>query len=335
MRIARRVVAWGLVAIGLASCGGEDLRPNVASTSPSSSPTDSSAAPTTSAPQTSTTSSANATPTASSGSTVAFVDLPGVDTSALVPSEKGYFTEIVSEAPSPCGDPTTIQTCVLEKRACALCIPAAQDVVRLVAQGEYKSDVERWLGLRFDAGKVVDPIPLDQHPVLGRKAAPIEIVEFADFECPFCGVAAPKIHALVEKDAKYANKVRLVFYNMPLKAHVHAEPAARAAWAAHLQGKFWPMHDQLFAHQDKLEDADLEGYAKAAGCDLGKWKAAFTAAPTAKRVADDYAFGEKIGVEGTPSIYVDRRKFTSLGADEFEVQLRRWLDEELMIKSGK
>jgi protein-disulfide isomerase len=249
----------------------------------------------------------------------------------LVASEKSYFTEIVSEAPSPCGDPTTIQTCVLEKRACATCVPAAEDVARFVRQGEYKSDVLRWLGLRFDASKKLDAIPLDQHPVLGRKDAPIEIVEFADFECPFCGVAAPKVHALIEKDPKYANKVRLVFYNMPLKAHAHADAAARAAWAAHLQGKFWAMHDQLFAHQDKLEDADLESYAKAVGCDLGKWKTAFAAAPTEKRMNDDYALGEKIGVEGTPSFFVNRRKFTSLGADEFEVQIRRWLDEELIV----
>ena len=319
---ARRPVA--LLFFTFVACAGEEHR--VASSPPTNAIATSSASPTpTSTPIPSATTSAS-TPE----STVKFVELPGVDTSALVASEKSYFTEIVSEAPSPCGDPTTIQTCVLEHRPCAWCVPAAQDVARLVVQGEYKSDVSRWLGLRFDASKVVDAIPTDKHPTLGRKEAPIEIVEFADFECPFCGVAAPKVHALVDKDAKYANKVRLVFVNMPLQAHVHAEPAARAAWAAHLQGKFWPMHDQLFAHQDALEEPDLEKYAKAAGCDLVKWKAAFSAPTTATRVADDYALGTKVGVEGTPTLFVDRRKFVSLGADDFDTQLRRWLDEELM-----
>lgn len=325
MRFARRL---GLLLVALLSaCSGEEHRPTTAAQATTSGTT-----------STSSTSSSSAPPPPPSSNEPPpppqrIVELPGVDTSQLAPSEKAWFSEIVVDAPSPCGDPSTIETCIVDHRPCALCVPAAKDVARLVVQGEYKSDIRKWLGFRFAPQSVVDAIPLDEHPTLGRKDATIEIVEFADFECPHCGLVAPKMHALVEKDPKYANVLRLVFANMPLAAHAHAEPAARAAWAAHLQGKFWPMHDQLFAHQDALTDADLEGYAKAVGCDLGKWKKAFAADATKQRVADDYALGTKVGVEGTPTLFINRRKFVQLGNDEFETQLKRWIDEELTAKA--
>ncbi len=260
------------------------------------------------------------------------VELPGASDD-LAPSEKAYLTEIAESFNSPCGEPITLETCILEQRPCKLCGPAASTAARLVKQGEYKSDIRKWLELRFTDAALVEAFPPSPSPVFGGIKAPIEIVEFADFECPHCGKVAPMVHALAEK-GPIAGKIRIVFKNMPLKMHPHAEPAARAAWAAHQQGRFWPMHDLLFGNQDALGEDDLEGYAKKLGLDLAKWKADFTSQAAKDAIAKDYALGERSGVTGTPSLFINRRRFVPLGSDDFQVQLETWVKTELLKTPG-
>ena len=260
------------------------------------------------------------------------VDLPGVDTSELLTSEKARFTELVEGTPSPCGEAFNLDVCVLEKRGCALCVPAAQIVATLVQQGEYKGDIRAWLDRRFfddDALKTIE-IGSSPSPSTGPAKAPLQIVEFADFECPACGRMAPVLHKLLSDDGDLANKVRLVFKHMPLKVHEHAELAARASWAAQQQGKFWPMHALLFAHQDALLPSDLDGYAKTLGLDLKRFHVDLESKKAKERVAEDYALGESVGLTGTPTLFVNRRKFVPIGPDEVGVQLERWLRLELL-----
>ena len=100
--------------------------------------------------------------------------------------------------------------------------------------------------------------------------APVTIVEFSDFQCPYCGAAHPELARLLRE---FDGQVKLVFKYFPLSAHERAMPAARAAEAAARQGKFWEMHDLLFEHQHELEDADCERYASALGLDMERFKA--------------------------------------------------------------
>ena len=105
----------------------------------------------------------------------------------------------------------------------------------------------------------------------GPKNAPVTIVEFSDFQCPFCGRVVPTLKQLEEQ---YKGKVRVAFKNQPLPFHPNARPAAEAALAANEQGKFWEMHDKLFANQQALDRAALEKYAQELGLDMDKFKAA-------------------------------------------------------------
>ncbi len=260
------------------------------------------------------------------------VELPGVDTGSLVVAEKQAFSKVVREAMSPCGDPVTVEVCVKEKRACNRCLPAAQIAAKMVSKGESEADIKAFLENRFD-DKAVKTIELGQSPSLGPPNAPIVIVEWADFECPHCGMAAPILHKTIE-EPQFKGKVRFVFKNYPLPSHEHADPAARASVAAQNQGKFWEMHDQLFTHQEQLGNQDIEGYAKKLGLDMDKFRVDWVSNDTKDRVAKDKQAGANVGISGTPTVYINGRKFMQYGHADFAEQLREWLKLELQITGG-
>lgn len=260
------------------------------------------------------------------------VELPGVDTGSLILTEKRLFSKVVREVMSPCGDPVTLEVCVKEARACNRCVPAAKTVSKMVSKGEGEKEIRDWLENRFD-DKAVKQIDIGSSPSLGPADAPLVIVEWADFECPHCGMAAPVIHKTIE-DPELKPKTRFVFKNYPLPTHEHADAAARATVAAGNQGKFWEMHDQLFTHQEQLTNQEIEGYAKKLGLDIDRFKADWVSNDTKDKVAKDKEQGAKIGVTGTPALYINGRKFMQYGHGDFGDQLKDWLRLELAIKKG-
>jgi protein-disulfide isomerase len=150
----------------------------------------------------------------------------------------------------------------------------------------------------------VTKVPIGTSPVRGPADAWVTLVEFGDFQCPFCGQEEPVVEALL---ALYPADLRLVWKNFPLTSiHTYAQGAAIAAECADEQGQFWPMHDLLYAHQSALTPADLTNYAgQIPGLDVPTWQTCLTTAPPAQVVADDVALGGSIGVSGTPTFYVN------------------------------
>ncbi len=135
-----------------------------------------------------------------------------------------------------------------------------------------------------------------------------QLTEFGDFECPYCGRAYPILKRL---RAQLGDALELEYRHFPLvEKHPHAERAAEAAEAARAQGRFWEMHDQLFEHQDALEDADLAGYAEAIGLDLDRFHAEMAARVHLDRVRADRAEGEALGIVGTPGFLIDGERYT-------------------------
>jgi protein-disulfide isomerase len=138
-------------------------------------------------------------------------------------------------------------------------------------------------------------------PSLGPEDAPITVVEFSDFQCPFCAKLAPTIHGLPDRHGD----VRVVFRQLPLPKHAAARPAAAAALAAHRQGKFWELHDALFAHEGKIDEDDIEDAAEAIGLDMERWEADRADPAIEQMIAEDEALARQLGVSGTPASFVN------------------------------
>jgi protein-disulfide isomerase len=139
--------------------------------------------------------------------------------------------------------------------------------------------------------------------IQGSAKAPVTIVEYGDYQCPYCGEAYPVVKALQKR---LGDQMRLVFRNFPLsEMHPHAEHAAEAAEAAGAQGKFWEMHDFLYEHQDALDDEDLVRYAKALHLDVPRFVKEMESHAHAERVRADFGSGVRSGVNGTPTFFIN------------------------------
>lgn len=160
-------------------------------------------------------------------------------------------------------------------------------------------------------------------PSLGPEDAKIQVVEFSDFQCPFCGRVWPTLQKVREE---YGDQVRLVFKHLPLRIHPKAPAAHAAAEAAHRQGQFWAMHDAIFANQRELSTEQYEKYAQEIGLDLEKFKADLASEDVKKRVDADSAEAAKLGVSGTPSFFINGRYLS--GAQPYE-EFKKRIDAEL------
>jgi len=161
------------------------------------------------------------------------------------------------------------------------------------------------------------------HPEIGPVNAPVTIVEFSDFQCPYCGRAEP---TLKQVRAKYGDKIRLIYMDFPLGIHDHAIDAASAGRCAGEQGKFWQLHDLMFADQSKLKPDDLKADAKKLGLDTAKFNECFDKGKYKSEIEADMQQGHDLGVDGTPAFYVDGRPLQ--GAQPFE-RFQSTIDEEL------
>lgn len=259
------------------------------------------------------------------------VELPGVDTSALTAREKSSWSSYVSELLAPCPDqPVSLAQCVKESRACKSCLPAARFLVKQVQDGKTRSQAEAAFRTRF-APDAVKTIAVNDSPWKGAADAPVTIVEWADFECPFCASASPMLDAKLKQ---FPGAVKLVFKNYPLPVHKNAELAARASMAAKLQGKFWDMHRALFEQQGKLDEATIKRLAQSIGLDMKRFDEDVSSEPVADAVAADRKQANAIGLEGTPTIYINGRHF-DLNQFDIEGDLNEWIRLELELLGAR
>jgi protein-disulfide isomerase len=158
------------------------------------------------------------------------------------------------------------------------------------------------------AGARLTPPVSERDHVIGPPLAAVTLVEYGDYECPYCGAAHPIVK---EVRRRLGNGLRFVFRHFPLtRVHPHAERAAEAAEAAGAQGaaKFWRMHDQLFEHQDALEDQHLVMYASEIGLDLELFTRDLRSGVHLPRVREDFLSGVRSGVNGTPTFFINGRR---------------------------
>ncbi|TMI63299.1 DsbA family protein [Candidatus Bathyarchaeota archaeon] len=156
----------------------------------------------------------------------------------------------------------------------------------------------------YEAPKLVIPVDPGRDHIQGDPKAILTLVEYGDYQCPFCGAAYPEVKK-VQKEL--GSKLRFVFRNFPLtNVHEFAQVAAETAEAANVQGKFWEMHDFLYEHQRTLGDNSVAlGYAKKIGLDTQKFEREISQHVYQKRIKEDFMGGVRSGVNGTPTFYAN------------------------------
>lgn len=187
-------------------------------------------------------------------------------------------------------------------------------------------------GLR---AKVVTRIMLDpprqaiakaDRPTRGPEDAPIQMIEFSDFQCPYCESAFPIVNQVLNT---YGDRIHFTYRHYPLAIHPRARPAAEASQCAAEQGKFWPFYDKLFGDQSRLSDGDFKQYAAQLGLDTAQFNACVDSHKYKAEVDVDIRAGDEAGVSGTPAFYINGRMLS--GAQPFEA-FKRIIDEELAQK---
>jgi protein-disulfide isomerase len=168
----------------------------------------------------------------------------------------------------------------------------------------------------------VQQLPVGTSAVKGDANAPVTITLFDDFQCPYCAKLVPTLNQVL---AAYPKQVKVVFKHFPLSMHKFAQKAAVASIAARNQGKFWPLHDQLFANYNKLNDAKIRQLAEAVGLDMARFDQDMANPALLREVNNDMQLGVKAGVRGTPAAYINGRQLKDRSLKGF----KQMIDAEL------
>jgi protein-disulfide isomerase len=239
-------------------------------------------------------------------------DLPQVNLSGLTPFQKKTALKALRTQPCLCGCGFQIAECRVKDPNCGDSRSLAETIVQAVKEGRdpRQALAESVIVKRRQATarNLEDPIPIPiaGAPAKGPTDARITLVEFSDFECPYCSKAAAKVEAILQA---YPKDTRLVYKQYPLPDHPHARMAAEAALAALAQDKFWPMHDKLFANGRHLSAETIAGIAKDIGLDMEKFQADMQSASVKQTLRKDIADGDKVDIQGTPTIFVNGKRY--------------------------
>jgi protein-disulfide isomerase len=259
--------------------------------------------------------------------------LPGIDLSGLSAEQKATVLKLLREEPCSCGCNMKLAECRVADPQCQYSTGMAKIVIESVKQGKTPDQaLEAARTSKWGPAKTLDDpvkIPVSGAPVTGPADAPLTIVEFSDFQCPYCAAAVPQIRAILKA---YPAQIKLVFKQFPLEEHPQADLAATAAVAAQKQGKFWPMHDVLFEHPNDLSRKSILGYAKEIGLNVDKLENDMDTTEIRETVERDVEDGNDANVMGTPTIFIQGRRYN--GAITFEA-LKPILDEQLKQLASK
>jgi protein-disulfide isomerase len=261
--------------------------------------------------------------------------LPGVDFSGLSVKQKAAALKILREQGCSCGCSMKMAQCRIEDPSCSFSTGLAATVIQAIKDGKTPEQaIQAAQTSRFGAehaNKILDEpvkLPVAGSPVTGPADAPVTIVEFSDFQCPFCIQAVPELEALLKV---YPKQVKLIFKEFPLEIHSDAYRAATAALAAQKQGKFWEMHYALFNHHQDLTLPSILRIAKSLNLDEARLRSDMDSKEIHEIVLKDLQDGNNAGVEGTPTIFIDGQRYNG----RIELPTLRPLIEAELKKTGR
>jgi protein-disulfide isomerase len=237
-------------------------------------------------------------------------DLPNVDWQGLTGARKAAALKLLRTESCACGCDMKIAECRTKDHTCATSKKLANAVTKEVAEGKTAAVIHADLiKIAAEPPPVLDdPVKLSiaGDPVRGPANARVTLVEFSDFECPYCSKAVPVTKTLL---SQFPKDVKLVFKQFPLDDHSQAQLFAEAALAAHAQGKFWEMHDLLYAGFPNVTRATLTTYARKIGLDMARFTSDLETHKYLAQVQNEERQGEDANVAGTPTFFINGKKF--------------------------
>ena len=259
--------------------------------------------------------------------------LNGVDFNGLSPARQTTALKALRMMGCTCGCDMKVAECRVKDPNCGYSKGLSAAIVNAVKVGKGSADAievakaTRW-GHQVEHKLLDDPVQIEVRgaPTTGPANARITLVEFSDFQCPFCSKASQQIGAILKA---YPNDVKLVFKQFPLDNHPQAMISAQASLAAWNQGKFWQLHDLMFANRTQLSPDAIHFWADSLKLDMKKFDADLNSLAVKKQVIKDLEDGEKAGVEGTPTLYIDGQRYNG----ELDLaKIKPVIDEELKKK---
>jgi protein-disulfide isomerase len=241
-------------------------------------------------------------------------DLPGVDFTGLTAPQKNAALKLMRDLGCTCGCAMKVAQCRIEDPACGYSKGISTIVLKGFHDGKTTDEVQKLVassavGRPRQAPKVLeDPVRIATtgSPATGPTNAKVTLVEFSDFECPFCAKAAAEVRNVLNA---YPNDVRLIYKQFPLPMHPHAQTAALASLAADEQGKFWDLYYKMFANYRQLSQENILKWAAELGVNVDKFKADMQSGKNQATVKKDLEDGELAGVSGTPTFFVNGKRY--------------------------
>jgi protein-disulfide isomerase len=237
--------------------------------------------------------------------------LGNVDLSELTPVQKKALLKIVREQDCSCQCGMKTAECIMKDSNCSYSRALAKIAIQGVKDGKTLMEISKLMDASPKAHRpklLEDPVKIavEGSPVKGPADARITLVEFSDFECPFCSAAVKQVDIVM---AAYPKDVKLIYKQFPLSMHPHAELAAEASLAAREQDKFWEMYELLFKNFRQLSRNNILAMAKGLGLDMDKFTADLDSGKYKAVVAKDLADGEAANVYGTPAFYINGKQY--------------------------
>lgn len=247
--------------------------------------------------------------------------LPGIDTGKLGDKTQTFY-KLVGSLQSPCGKAESLRASFTKDTSCKRAPFAVRYVMALLEDEATEEQArEEYQNKYKDAPKV--SLDISKAPHEGATDAPVKLVEFFDYGCPHCAAFKPMMEQVLSDEQ---GKVGAYFLMFPLEMHHDSKSAAQAALAANAQGKFKPMHDMLFDKTPNHDHDHVTEYAKSIGLDMPKFEADYQAA--APQVASDMKQGEAAGVDSTPTLFFNDRKYEGPMHPKY---IEMWIEEELAV----
>jgi protein-disulfide isomerase len=230
--------------------------------------------------------------------------------SSLKSDEQKLYQDLIETLPSPCGDPETFEASIKAVR-CTRAVFFSRVLFRVLRDKQVEPEqlaevLNRWFTKSNESRGMTFAIDVSKAPMFGLESAQVELIEFADFQCPSCAFFYQEIKQI---KPQLATVSKFYFKNFPLSQHLNAEPAARAALAAHEQNKFWEYFALLFENQDQIAPDKFGDWAKKLDLDTDRFAADYASPKLSQIVAQDRQDGLSAGVDSTPSLYINKRRY--------------------------